>query len=95
MKGDHGMRGVITEWTEGVCDDGAAILRDGEMVPITELLATLNEYEVSVHDLKGALRGVIFEMEQIVGECQLARDWKRVEMLAHNVHTVLRNKLVR
>lgn len=33
----------VSEWTEGVCDDGAAILRDGEMVPITELLEHLNK----------------------------------------------------
>jgi hypothetical protein len=32
----------MSQWTEGVCGDGAAILRDGEMVPITELLAILN-----------------------------------------------------
>lgn len=33
------------EWTEGVCDDGAAILRDGVMVPISELLEHLNRTE--------------------------------------------------
>lgn len=38
----------MSEWTEGVCDDGAAILRDGQMVPITELLAHLNAMERAV-----------------------------------------------
>jgi hypothetical protein len=30
-----------TEYTEGVCGDGAAILRDGQPMPITEILARL------------------------------------------------------
>jgi hypothetical protein len=36
----------MSEWTEGVCEDGAAILRDGQPVPIAELLAHLNRCEV-------------------------------------------------
>ena len=31
-----------TEYTEGVCGDGAAILRDGQPIPITEILSRLN-----------------------------------------------------
>lgn len=31
------------EWTEGICEDGAAILRDGIPVSITELLSILNQ----------------------------------------------------
>ena len=31
-------------WTEGMCGDGAAILRDGVMVPIEEVVALLNYY---------------------------------------------------
>lgn len=30
------------EWTEGVLGDGAAILRDGVQIPISELLHILN-----------------------------------------------------
>ena len=33
------------QWTEGVCGDGAAILRDGVMVPIEEVIARLNQAE--------------------------------------------------
>jgi hypothetical protein len=29
-------------WTEGICGDGAAILRDGVMQPIEDVLAALN-----------------------------------------------------
>jgi len=36
----------MTVWTEGVCGDGAAILRDGVMVPVEEVIETLN------HDAK-------------------------------------------
>lgn len=35
----------MSEWTEGVCSDGAAILRDGQPVPISELLDHLNRCE--------------------------------------------------
>lgn len=35
----------MPEWTEGVCGDGAAILRDGEMIPIEDVLSTLNNLE--------------------------------------------------
>ena len=34
------------EWTEGVCDDGAAILFDGLSVPISDLLSHLNRTAV-------------------------------------------------
>ena len=33
---------ALPEWTEGVCGDGAAILRDGVMVKISEILERLN-----------------------------------------------------
>ena len=42
----------MSEWTEGVCSDGAAILRDGVMVPITELLSTLNGMEAEILRLR-------------------------------------------
>jgi hypothetical protein len=35
----------IPQWSEGVCGDGAAILRDGLMIPIEELVASLNRAE--------------------------------------------------
>ncbi len=34
-------------WTEGICGDGAAILRDGVMQPIEEVIAALNAAELS------------------------------------------------
>ena len=35
----------MAEWTEIGCGDGAAILRDGEMIPIEDIIATLNGIE--------------------------------------------------
>lgn len=35
----------MSTWTEGVCGDGAAILRDGVMVPIEEVIECLNRAE--------------------------------------------------
>lgn len=32
-------------WTEGVCEDGAAILRDGIMMPVEYVVRTLNELQ--------------------------------------------------
>jgi hypothetical protein len=40
--GDEG----IPQWSEGVCGDGAAILRDGVMMPIEEVVASLNRAEI-------------------------------------------------
>lgn len=31
-------------YTEGVCEDGAAILKDGIMLTISQVLADLNDY---------------------------------------------------
>ena len=36
---------TTAEWTEGVCGDGAVILRDGIPVTISEVLRILNERE--------------------------------------------------
>lgn len=42
--GRLGVSGRMTgTWSEGVCGDGAVILRDGQPVPITDVLAALND----------------------------------------------------
>ncbi|NBW18408.1 MAG: hypothetical protein EBR82_61580 [Caulobacteraceae bacterium] len=38
----------LPQWTEGVCGDGAAILRDGVMIPIEEVIARLNQAEAAL-----------------------------------------------
>lgn len=49
------MDGMDTpEWTEGVCGDGAAILRDGVMVPIEDVVARLNHLEDALHHMEKA-----------------------------------------
>lgn len=40
-------------YTEGICGDGAAILRDGVMLTITEVLRTLNRNKQSMPDATG------------------------------------------
>jgi hypothetical protein len=40
-------------WTEGICGDGAAILRDGVMQPIEEVIAALNAAELSQPEPEG------------------------------------------
>lgn len=45
----------MPEWTEGVCGDGAAILRDGEMVPVEDVVAELNR----AGRIEGALRELL------------------------------------
>ena len=82
----------MAEWTEGVCVDGAAILRDGCMVRIEDLIETLNGYETKIGELEGELRGVIHEMDHIMYESDLGRSWSRVRYLADNVRTVLKSK---
>lgn len=46
-----------------------------------------------ISELEGELRGVIREMERIAEEARVGRRWDRVEMMADNMHTALRNKL--
>lgn len=56
----------MPEWTEGVCGDGAAILRDGEMVPIEDVIATLNNFE-------GTAAEAVSEMARQLGIAQLSK----------------------
>lgn len=41
-------------WTEAIMGDGACILRDGEMVPIEEVIRTLNRREAAPVEQQGA-----------------------------------------
>lgn len=45
----------MSEWTEGVCSDGAAILRDGQPVTISELLEHLNTADKEIERLRERL----------------------------------------
>lgn len=40
------------KYTEGICDDGAAILKDGKMMTISEILLELNQNDKKIFDLK-------------------------------------------
>ena len=42
----------MSEWTEGVAFDGAAILRDGVEVPVEDAVATLNRYEDALREIQ-------------------------------------------
>lgn len=43
-------------WTEGVCSDGAVILRDGKMVAIGEVLGHLNSHTIAIRAAETAAR---------------------------------------
>lgn len=43
---------MAAEWSEGVCADGAAVLRDGQLVPISDLVATLNRFESALVEIR-------------------------------------------
>ena len=47
----------MSEYTEGVCGDGAAILRDGQAMTIGEIVAALNSHDALV------------EAKQTISEC--------------------------
>lgn len=53
MREWHDLAGPVEvgEWTEGVCGDGAAILLDGKMIPIEDVVATLNKYQRALSSL--------------------------------------------
>jgi len=46
----------MAEWTEGVCGDGAAILRDGVLVPVHEVVEWLDQIELTLRALCVAVR---------------------------------------
>jgi hypothetical protein len=61
---------AAVQWSEGICGNGAAILRDGVMVPIEEVVASLNRAEQrtaqpdpkgggSIHGLEGEIVATI------------------------------------
>lgn len=55
-------------WSEGVCGDGAIILRDGEPVSISNALAALNAAAVQAADLPSRMvriNTVITDLQQI------------------------------
>ena len=61
----------MAEWTEGICADGAAILRDGQLVTINELLTWLNAMDVYVERLEITLKHIAS------GECDIPEDIAR------------------
>jgi len=44
-------------FTEGICQDGAAILKDGEMVPIDAILTMLNALE-KINNIRNSIVGL-------------------------------------
>jgi hypothetical protein len=55
----------VPRWSEGICGDGAAILRDGVMIPVQEVIAELNRRptpqppasgEVGIDEMCGVLK---------------------------------------
>jgi hypothetical protein len=55
-------------WTEGVCGDGAAILKDGVMQPIESVIAALNAAELAQPEPEGATD---WELETIEAIAQI------------------------
>lgn len=47
---------VMREYSQGICEDGAAILCDGQMMTIEEILEDLMRQAQQLHDLKKELR---------------------------------------
>ncbi len=72
----------IPEWTEGVCGDGAAILRDGEMVPIEDVVAALNRAE--------AVRSAALEEAAQVADIEAATDKYATDSQAHRIAAAIR-----
>jgi hypothetical protein len=66
------------EWTEGVLGDGAAILRDGVQIPISELLHILNSADSAAEHA----RIQAFEEAAKIAEASAAKDRARAEHFA-------------
>ena len=61
----------LPQWTEGVCGDGAAILRDGVMIRIEEIIARLNQAEaaLSAPEQGPTDDDLLSALEEIADEC--------------------------
>lgn len=59
-------------WSEGVCGDGAAILRDGVMVPIEEVIAELNRRSAPAPE---QLAQIIYERAMVAAAGPQGRFW--------------------
>jgi len=47
------------EYTEGICGDGAAILRDGVMMPIEDIVGTLNALQAERDEARAKLARLV------------------------------------
>lgn len=54
----------MTEYTQGICKDGAAILKDGEMMTIEEILEELRRIPVLEAERDAALLGEAHYMDK-------------------------------
>ena len=68
-------------WTEGICGDGAAILKDGVMQPIEDVIAALNATSLAQSEPEGVtdeeLLGCMLKAAASVpgGQCTDILDW--------------------
>lgn len=67
-------RSKAREWTEGVCGDAAAILCDGRIVPIADLLNFLNEAEEALV----RIAAVRYGLDQNEDDEERARYWSEM-----------------
>ena len=81
---------IDVEWTEGVCQDGAVLLRNGKMMTITEVLAALNKGEINLAHKRKALE-VLNKKERRheIDMADLQKRYDKVEALADKFHEKL------
>lgn len=49
----------MSEYTQGICGDAAAILKDGQMMTIEEIVSQLSNLNRRVEELEMALQGFV------------------------------------
>jgi hypothetical protein len=54
-------------WTEGICGDGAAILKDGVMQPIEDVIAALNATALAQPEPQGPTDEELWDLYQDLG----------------------------
>jgi hypothetical protein len=62
---------AIPQWSEGACGDGAAILRDGVMMPVEEVVASLNRAEILARATLAQPEPVASEVRASIVELQV------------------------
>jgi len=80
----------MSEYTQGICGDAAAILKDGQMMTIEEIVSQLSNLNRRVEELEKA-RAVLFNGFAVYEELTVMQKRRTsVENVIHTLNAIIR-----